>query len=91
MSDKVDKLSDKIDIIGTDVSEIKTDMAVMRVDVNHHIKRSDQHEETLKFFYEELKPIKIYVSKIQGLVQFIAIMGGVTTFVFTLMKLMGKI
>jgi hypothetical protein len=58
-------IKEKLENIIENITEIKTDMAEMKVDVRHHIKRSDAHEDMI------LK-LSITKERLLGAVGFIA-------------------
>lgn len=73
-------VSKKIDKIAEDIFEIKSDLAEMKVDLRHHIKRSDQHE-TLLMHLSKVK------ERMYGIVAFI----GFVTTVFALIAAFAKV
>ena len=91
------KLIELLTKIQEDLGAIKTDMAVIRVDLNHHIKRSDLAEAGLKQLREdskadlnqlrkELTPIKKYVLLIEGIPQLLGLITLCGSVVFTIIK-----
>ena len=55
-------MEDKIDKIMEDMGALKVDVAVIRVDLNHHIKRTDMLQDIVN---NELVPIKGHVDQVK--------------------------
>ena len=50
-----------------DIEQIKVDMAEIKVDLKHHIKRTELLEDEVRAWRNDLKPVQKHVTIINGL------------------------
>lgn len=84
-------IQQKVEKISDDVGDIKVTQARHDEVLKDHIRRTELLEESNTLFQEELKPIKIHISQIDGIFKYIGVLSGIVTFILGLLKLFKKI
>lgn len=74
IEEKIDKVSDKIEIINTT-------LAKQHENLKEHMRRTEVAEKTLNLFKEEFKPIQVHVSRVEGGLKLIGIIGIIASIV----------
>lgn len=91
ISDKVDKLTEKVDFIKDNITDVKIIQARHDENLKEHMRRTALLEEADKKLVEELKPIKLHVSRVDGVLKFIGLLSGIAGIATLIFKLLGKI
>lgn len=69
-------MDDKLDQILNHISEIRVELAEIRLDLNHHIRRTDELQ---KIVEDELPPIKQHVDRVKFVFLALAYLLGAST------------
>jgi len=91
INDKIDKLTDKVDYIKDNITDIKVIQARHDENLKEHMRRTSLLEVSDQRIIEELKPIKLHVSQVDGVFKFIAVGSTIIGAILGALKLLGKI
>lgn len=82
-----EKLSNTQDTIKNDITDIKIIQGKQEENLKEHMRRTDILEKTSEQLYNELKPIKIHVNRIDGVLKFLGLLSLVVSLISGLLKI----
>jgi len=91
INDKIDKLTDKVDFVKDNITDIKVIQARHDENLKEHMRRTTLLEEADQRIVEELKPIKLHVSQVDGVFKFLAVGSAIAGAIAGILKLFHKI
>jgi archaellum component FlaC len=90
MDRRLEKIDEKLDKLDEKLNSVDVTLAKQAQQLEHHIYRTDLAEEHLRKLESELKPIKIHVERLNGVLKFIGILStfaGIGKLILELYKL----